>query len=193
MNVKNISLSPSPSPRGPPGQARANQLQPPDDTKSRGHRRTPQSSPSPTHSGERHLRSEGGADRGKSSSGQSSRTLRSFDSACAFPERSLVTIDRSPRAPRGEQGTRRLRAEGGLGLDASSTSWFRGAGTRLSQRERGSICRLLVVVLRSSLFEGLVTPWEALGPPGFLAPPPLFSVRVPPGFGALARQVPAVS
>ena len=99
MNVKNIFLSPSPSPRGPPGQARANQLQPPDDIESRGHRRTPQCSPSPTPSGERHLRSEGGADRGKSSSGQSSCTLRSFDNACAFPERSLVTIDRSPRAP----------------------------------------------------------------------------------------------
>ena len=47
-----------------------------------------------------------------------------------------------------------------------------------------------VVVLRSSVFEGLVTPGEALGPPRFLAPPPLFSVRVAPGFRALARQVP---
>lgn len=49
------------------------------------------------------------------------------------------------------------------------------------------------VVLRSSLLEGLVTPGAALGPIGFLAPSPLFSVRVAPGFGALARQVPEVS
>lgn len=73
-------------------------------------------------------------------------------------------------------------------MDATSTSWFRDAGTRLSQREQGSICLGWVVVLRSSLFEGLVTPGEALGPPGFLAPLPLFSVRVPPGFGAAGAR-----
>lgn len=61
-------LSPGPSPRGSPRGARAAQLQPPGDKGSRGDGRTPQSSPSPAHPGQRHLHREGA---GRSSPGQS--------------------------------------------------------------------------------------------------------------------------
>lgn len=69
LNVKNAFLSPGPSPRAPPGQSRTNKLQPPSDIRSRGDRRTPKSSPSPAHPGERHLLSEGGGDEETASSG----------------------------------------------------------------------------------------------------------------------------
>lgn len=57
-----LSFLPGPSPRGPPGQATANKLQLPGDMRSGGDSRTPQSSPSPAHPGERHLHREGGVD-----------------------------------------------------------------------------------------------------------------------------------
>jgi hypothetical protein len=64
--IKNALLSPGPSPRGSPRRARAAQLQPPGDKGSRGDSRTPQSSPSPAHPGQRHLHSRGGsAERGR--------------------------------------------------------------------------------------------------------------------------------
>lgn len=59
--VKNALLSPGPSPRGSPRRARAAQLQPPGDKGSRGDGRTPQSSPSPAHPGQRHLHRRGGS------------------------------------------------------------------------------------------------------------------------------------
>lgn len=96
LNVRYALLSPGISPRAPPGQSTANKLQPPVDRRSRGDRRTPESSPSPAHPGQRHLHREGGGEEALFGSKFTVRHVLSTAHA-AFPERLLAAVDRLPR------------------------------------------------------------------------------------------------
>lgn len=117
QHLKRALLSPGPSPRGSPRRARATQLQPPGDKRSGGDGRTPQSSASPAHPGQRHLHSEGGREPGdRSSPGQSALPAgRRRRPSAWMAAGSLGRAWGEPGRGRGEPGRGRAPRAGGRG------------------------------------------------------------------------------